>query len=106
MGDLSHGTFTNSETAGRWFAQFTLAPWAKRIEAAFQRDVFADPSGATHMEIDLSGLMRGSYVERWQAQTAAVQAGILTPDEVREQEGFNPLPKTAAASQPANGLNA
>lgn len=106
VGDLSHGTFTNSETAGRWFAQFTLAPWAKRIEAAFQRDVFADPSGATHMEIDLSGLMRGSYVERWQAQTAAVQAGILTPDEVREQEGFNPLPKTAAASQPANGLNA
>ena len=24
--DYSHNTFTNSETAGRWFAQFTLAP--------------------------------------------------------------------------------
>ena len=24
--DYCHNTFTNSETAGRWFAQFTLAP--------------------------------------------------------------------------------
>jgi HK97 family phage portal protein len=98
VGDLSHGTFTNSETAGRWFAQFTLAPWARKIEAEFQRSVFSDPSGPTHMEIDLSGLMRGDYAARWAANVAAVQAGILLPDEVREIEGFNPLPAGALAA--------
>jgi HK97 family phage portal protein len=97
VGDLTHGTFTNSETAGRWFAQFTLAPWARKIEAEFARSVFADPTGATHIEIDLAGLMRGSYVERWQANVAAVQAGILTANEVRETEGYNPLPLAATA---------
>ncbi len=103
VGDLSHGTFTNSETAGRWFAQFTLAPWARKIEAEFQRSVFADPAGNTHMEIDLAGLMRGSYVERWTANVAAVTAGILLPNEVRETEGYNPLPTTPAPAGPVPG---
>jgi HK97 family phage portal protein len=94
VGDLSHGTFTNSETAGRWFAQFTLAPWARKIEAEFQRSVFADP--AFSLEIDLSGLMRGDFAARWQANVAAVQAGILDVDEVREAEGYNPRGKTQA----------
>jgi HK97 family phage portal protein len=101
IGDLSHGTFTNSETAGRWFAQFTLSPWANKLEAEFSRSVFADPSGTTHMEIDLSGIMRGDYAARWTANVAAVGAGILTADEVREQEGFNPLPAGAKPATPA-----
>lgn len=107
IGDLSHGTFTNSETAGRWFAQFTLSPWANKLENEFQRSVFADPSGATHIEIDLSGIMRGDYAARWTANVAAVQAGILTADEVREQEGFNPLPADAepmTTANPATGV--
>jgi HK97 family phage portal protein len=95
IGDLSHGTFTNSETAGRWFAMFTLMPWARKIEAEFQRSVFTNAT--RHLEIDLSGLQRGSYAERWQANVAAVQAGILTANEVREQEGYNPRPDTAPA---------
>ena len=93
-GDLSHGTFTNSETAGRWFAMFTLAPWCRKLEAEFQRSVFTNAN--RHLEIDLSGLMRGSYAERWQANVAAVQAGILTADEVREAEGYNPLQRPEA----------
>ena len=33
---------------------------ARKIEAEFQRSVFADPSGAVHIEIDLSGVMRAA----------------------------------------------
>lgn len=94
IGDLTHGSFQNSETAGRWFAQFTLAPWARKIEAECARALFVD-DGA-HLEIDLSGLMRGDYAARWTANVAAVQASILTADEVREQEGFNPRPAGTA----------
>jgi phage portal protein BeeE len=106
VGDLSHGTFTNSESAGRWFAQCTLTPWARETEAEFQRSVFANPSGATHLEIDLSGVMRGDYAARWTTNVAAAGAGILTADEVREQEGFNPLPAGAVAKVTTAGAGA
>lgn len=86
--DLSHGTFTNSREAGRWFAQFTLSPWCRKIEAEFSRSVFTDP--AMSLEIDMSALMRGDAETRWQSHKIAVDAGILDPDEIREIEGFNP----------------
>ena len=90
VGDYTHGTFTNSAQAGLWFAQHTLTPWARKIEAEFARVLFTGSDA--HIEIDLSGLMRGDFAARWQANVAAVAAGILTPNEVREAEGFNPLP--------------
>ena len=86
--DLSHGTFTNSREAGRWFAQFTLSPWCRKIEAEFARSVFTDP--AMSLEIDMSALMRGDAETRWQSHKIAVDAGILDANEVREIEGFNP----------------
>ncbi len=50
---------TNSAQAGLWFAQHTLTPWARKIEAEFARVLFADSS--THVEIDLSGFVRGDF---------------------------------------------
>jgi HK97 family phage portal protein len=100
-GDLSHGTFTNSREAGRWFAQFTLAPWARKLEAEFARSVFGPSSADCSLEIDLSGLMRGDAEARWQSHKIAVEAGILEPDEVREIEGWNPRGKAAPAREPA-----
>ncbi|MBS3961937.1 MAG: phage portal protein [Sandarakinorhabdus sp.] len=95
--DYSHNTFTNSETAGRWFAQFTLAPWARKIEAEFGRALFPAGSGL-ELEIDLSGFLRGDPQTRWAAHKIAVDAGILTADEVREIEGFNPKPAGAVVA--------
>ncbi|MBN8872661.1 MAG: phage portal protein [Rhodospirillales bacterium] len=94
--DYSNSTFTNASQASTWFATNTLTPWARKIEAEFARSVFADPNGAFHLEIDLSGLVRGDYATRWTANVAAVQAGILTRDEVRAQEGYGPLPAASA----------
>lgn len=89
VGDLSNSSFNNTETLTRFFAQSTLAPWIRKIEAEFARSVFgsADP----RLELDLSGLLRGDPATRWAAWKIAVDAKILTPDEVREEEGFNPL---------------
>lgn len=91
IGDLSHGTFTNSETAGRWFAQHTLTPWIKKIEAAFAKSVFTEFERATHhLEIDLSGFLRGDPETRWKSHEIAVRNNILTADEVRLVEGWSP----------------
>jgi hypothetical protein len=43
------------------------------------------------LELDLSGLMRADYAARWTANKAAVDAGILSVNDVRLQEGFNPV---------------
>jgi HK97 family phage portal protein len=88
--DLSHGTFTNSREAGRWFAQFSLAPWARKIEAEFERSLFGTGSADCMLEMDMSGLMRADAEARWQSHKIAVDAGILDPDEIREIEGWNP----------------
>jgi len=96
IGILDHSTFTNSETMLRWFAMHTLAPWIKKLESEFSRSVFSESSRTTHkLELDLSGLLRGDPAQRWAAWKIAVDANILTPDEVRAEEGWNP--KTVAA---------
>lgn len=93
--DYSHNTFTNSETAGRWFAMFTLAPWARRIEAEFARSVFPS-SGDYELELDLSGFLRGDPATRWQAHAIALQNQVLDPNEVRQIEGWNPRKEAPA----------
>lgn len=107
VGIWDHSSFTNSETAGRWFATFTLAPWVRKIEAEFQRSIFVGEERTTHqVEMDLSGLMRGDYTARWQAHEIAVRNGILDTNEIREIEGWNPrpdAPKPPPAEEPNVG---
>lgn len=91
IGDLSHGTFTNSETAGRWFAQHTLTPWLRKLEAVVVRSVFTERSRTSREFVfDLSGFLRGDPEQRWQSHQIAVDSGILTANEVREVEGYGP----------------
>lgn len=87
--DYSHNTFTNSEQAGRWFAQFCLGPWVKKIEGALNAGLFSD--GRHHVEFDLSSFDRGDSEMRWRNHKIAIEAGILTINEIRQQEGWNPL---------------
>jgi HK97 family phage portal protein len=89
-GDFSHSSFTNSETASRWFAQFCLTPWVRKVESEFKRGIFTGPDADKTIEIDLSGFMRGDYETRWKAHKIAVDAGILDTDEIREIEGWGP----------------
>lgn len=91
VGIWDHSSFTNSETAGRWFAQHTLTPWIKKLEAEFTRSVFTVESRRTHeIEFDLSGFLRGDHEARWKAHEIAVRNQILTPNEIRNSEGWNP----------------
>jgi HK97 family phage portal protein len=87
--DYTHNTFTNAAQASLWFAQLTLSPWARKIEAEFDRSIFGEDDRC-HLDIDLSGLMRGDYSARWAAYAVAVDKRILDVDEIREAEGYNP----------------
>jgi HK97 family phage portal protein len=91
VGIWDHSSFTNSETAGRWFAQHTLTPWIRKIEAEFGRSVFGAGS-ASYLELDLSGFLRGDPGERWRTYDIAIRNRVLTPNEIRDAEGWNPRP--------------
>jgi HK97 family phage portal protein len=90
IADYSHNTFTNSETAGRWFAQFCLLPWVRKIEASFNRALFDGTD--FELTLDMSAFDRGSPESRWAAHAIAASNGILSVDEIREIEGWGPKP--------------
>ncbi len=46
---------------------------------------------ATHeLELDLAGFLRGDPEARWKSHEIAVKNRVLTPNEVRVVEGWNP----------------
>jgi HK97 family phage portal protein len=93
--DYTRNTFSNAATAGLWFAQFTLLPWVRKIEAAFKLSVFG-PNSGLELELDMSGLTRGDYATRWTSYATARGSQILTVDEIRAQEGYSPLATSGA----------
>jgi HK97 family phage portal protein len=93
IGDLSHGTFTNSETLIRFFAQSTLSGWCRKLEAEFHRSVLSESSRVDRQFVlDLSGLLRGDPETRWKSHEIALRNQVLTPNEIRGEEGWNPRP--------------
>ncbi len=88
VGDLSHGTFTNSREAARWFGQFSLTPRVRRLEAELNRALFS-PGSRYEIEFDMSDLLRSDPETRWASHKIAIEAGVLDPDEVRQLEGWN-----------------
>jgi HK97 family phage portal protein len=89
IGDLTHGTFTNSETLIRYFATNTLSSWCRKIEAEFSRVLLPDDS--ISLELDLSGLLRGDPETRWKSHEIAIRNRVLLVNEVREMEGWGPI---------------
>lgn len=65
---------------------FSLLTWVRRIESAIDAEL---PRG-TGLSIVLDGLERGTTSERYAAYATAVSGGWMTPDEVRELEGWAP----------------
>ncbi len=92
VGDWSDATFSNTASANSWFGSQTLLPWVKAIEAEFARVVFNDPV-RFHLELDLSAMMRGDFATQAQVGINLVRAGVITPNELREQQGLNPRPE-------------
>lgn len=91
VGIWDNSTFTNSETAGRWFAQHTLNGWIRKIETEFNRTVFT-ATEPRELSLDLAGFLRGDPESRWRSHEIALKNRVLTRNEVREEEGYNPLP--------------
>lgn len=68
------------------FAAQCLAPLVATIEAEFDALL---PAG-THLQLDMSGMLRGSFATMTAAMCASVQSGIATPNDGRRALGLRP----------------
>lgn len=86
----------------------SLVPWAERFEQACWRDLLTDQERAQGYEfdIDLMSLLRGDPEARRAFYQTCVSLGIITRNDARVMEGFNPLSGLDDPLTPANALGA
>lgn len=92
-GYLERATNNNIEQLGMEYVQYTLGPnaanWCSEIHFSMLStrelaDIFVEP--------DFTHLLMGDHAARAAYYTALANAGVLSPDEMRGKEGYNPLP--------------
>lgn len=90
--DLEHATFSNIEHQSLEFVKYTLLPWLKRVEQTISWKLFnGEEKRNCFAEFALDGLLRGDIESRFRAFHTARQDGIITADEWRAMENWNPL---------------
>lgn len=93
IGDLSRGTFSNTEQQARAFLQ-KLLPWLEAWESALTRALIpAQERETVELEFIVEDLLRGDTAARSAAYRQAAGGAWLTRNEVRELEGRPPLPE-------------
>ena len=107
--DGSSLTYTTAVDLDIAYLRYGLSQYLIEIEDAITALL---PRGTT-FKMDTNSLLRTNDKSRYEAYKIAIDAGILTVDEVREREGLEPLPEPEPAPvvEPApqeepNGNNA
>jgi len=91
VGDFEHASLQNAQQAARWFCVFTLAPWAKKIEAEIARALLPE-DGSLFVQFDMSELLRGDPEAQMASLISGVTNGVLTSNEARVAQGYPPHP--------------
>lgn len=95
--DLSRATFSNIEHQSIEYTTNTLGPWYTRIEQEIERKLFSENE---RYEMDVSHddhiFMRGDAKSRAEYLRNMIGAGIITPNEARRVEDWNPADNPAA----------
>jgi HK97 family phage portal protein len=92
IGDVEKTTSwgTGVEEQGVNFVKYTLLNWIRRIEAEYNRKLFTKESGF-YCKHNVEGLLRGDMLKRSQALEVQHRRGIITDNEWRELEDYNPV---------------
>lgn len=93
VGDLSRGTFANTEQQGRQFLQLCLLPWLEVWEGAISR-VLIKPEERDTVEAEfiVRDLLRGDFQGQATAYRQATGGAYMTSNEARDLEGLPPHP--------------
>lgn len=86
----------NFEQAAANHVSHTLVPWVERLEQALAKTLlFREERAAGYqIHIDVDSVMRGTFSDRVAAYERAVKV-FITPNDVREREGMDPIDDAA-----------
>lgn len=94
-------TFASSEAFFAAHVKHTLAPWHKAWTQRID-EMLLDGSGPLFAEFDTRYLMAGAMRDRAQWARTMAEMGIYTRNEIRDEEGKDPLP---GLDEPLTPLN-
>lgn len=96
LADLERATFSNITHQSLEFVMYSLMPWLIRWEQNLCKALLLpNERGRFFVKFSVEGLLRGDYETRMRGYQLAIQNGIMSVNEVRELEDFNPIPKEA-----------
>lgn len=105
-------TFASSEAFFAAHVKHTLAPWHRAWTQSID-EMLLDGSGPLFAEFDVRQLLAGSMRDRSQWARTMAELGIYTRNELRDEEGKDPLPgldepltpMNMTGSKPTQGAN-
>lgn len=87
--DWTHGTYTNSEQAGLWFAQHTITPIAVDTERTV-RKLFIPGEENRYVKFNVDAILRGDYATRTAGYQTLIMSGVMNRNEARALEDLDP----------------
>lgn len=92
VGDLDRATFSNIEEQSLEFVQSVILPYARMLEASFERSLLAaaEVDAGFCIRFNLDAALRGKFEDRQRGLQIQRQAGVISANEWREREGLNP----------------
>lgn len=94
-------TFASSEAFFAAHVKHTLAPWHRTWTQRID-EMLLDGAGPLFAEFDVRYLMAGSMRDRAQWARTMAEMGIYTRNEIRDEEGKDPLPGLDVPLTPMN----
>jgi HK97 family phage portal protein len=88
--DSDSAKFNNIEHANLEVATDTLDTWARNLESEADMKLLAGRNSGRRTELDLYAVFRGDMNTRSQYFSRMMQAGAITPNEIRMKEGMAP----------------
>lgn len=90
LAELSKANYSTIEQQNIQFGMYSLRPTVKRYEVELERKLFVEGEGLD-VKFDLRGLMRGDAASRSQYLHTMVQDGIISRNEARRSEHYEPV---------------
>lgn len=91
VGDLSKGSFSNTEQEDLRLAKHLIMQWAKAFEDELTLKLYGWRKPRRRVKHNLDGLQRGAFRDRAEALARAIMTGQLTPNEARALENRPPM---------------
>lgn len=91
LGDLSKGTFANTEQQDLQVVKHTIGRRAKQLEDELNLKLFGQRRRARKVKHNLDALQRGDFKSRTEGMARAIQTGQITPNEARALEERPPM---------------